>query len=159
MENKIRHRMLVLVCLLAVVGSIAMFLNNASYNPDFSFIDVISGATKKSHKTDDKIESANTWKYTIEDVALSETENYNIIVLTTENGVYQLLFNSDGNSDNPTLLSDKGNEAYQTAVEDAAAYLEEQGYNIHIKECSENMMLSLVHAGCFDYFLMSAEVN
>lgn len=159
MEDKIRHRLLILVSLLVVVGGITMLLNNASYNPDFSFIDVISGATKKSHKTDDENEFADTWKYTMEDVALTETENYNVIVLTTESGVYRLLFNSAGNSDNPTLLSNKGNEAYQTAVEDTATYLEELGYNIRIKECSENMMLSLVHAGCFDYFLMSAEVN
>lgn len=72
---------------------------------------------------------------------------------------YRVLENtSDKNTDKIVLLSDKGNKEYQRAVQNIADYLKEQGYHVRIKECSETMMLSLVHAGHFDIFLMSEEV-
>lgn len=57
------------------------------------------------------------------------------------------------------LLADKENEDYQKAIQNIADYLKEQGYKVRIKKCSETMMLSLVHAGHFDVFLMSEEVT
>ena len=61
------------------------------------------------------------------------------------------------NTDTIMLLSARGNTEYQKAVQNVSVYLKEQGYHVRIKECSETMMLSLVHAGHFEVFLMSEE--
>ncbi|MFR9100849.1 MAG: DUF6921 family protein [Anaerostipes hadrus] len=42
-------------------------------------------------------------------------------------------------------------------MQNVADNLKKQGYKIFIKQCSETMMLSLVHAGHFDLFLMKEE--
>lgn len=47
MKERIQHSLVLLIGLLVIVGGISLFLNNASYNPDFSVMDAISGATKK----------------------------------------------------------------------------------------------------------------
>lgn len=161
MKERIQHFTLILLVLLIIVGGIALFLNNASYNPDFSVIDAISGATKKTHSDNDKSETVSSWGYTKEDIALSEElfSNYTEEMIVIAGNTYRVLENtSDKNTDKIVLLSDKGNKEYQRAVQNIADYLKEQGYHVRIKECSETMMLSLVHAGHFDIFLMSEEV-
>lgn len=161
MKERIQHFALIFLALLIIVGGISIFLNNASYNPDFSVIDAISGATKKTHSDNDKSETDSSWKYTKEDIALSEElfSNYTEEMIVTAGNTYRVLENtSDKNTDKIVLLSDKGNKEYQKAVQNVADYLKEQGYHVRIKECSETMMLSFVHAGYFDMFLMSEEV-
>jgi len=158
MKERIQHLMLILLVLLVIVGGISVFLNNASYNPDFSVIDVISGATKKSHRDKEKSEAASVWGYAKDDLALSEENDTEEIIITAGN-TYRVLENTSAmeHADEIVLLSDKGNEEYQKAVRNLSDYLKEQGYHVRIKECSETMMLSLVHAGHFDMFLMSEE--
>ena len=158
MKERIQHLMLVLLGVLLIAGGLSLFLYNASYNPDFSVVDVISGATKKSRRDKGKREETSVWGYTKDDLALSG-ENYTEEVIVTAENTYRVLENISmmEHADDIVLLSDKGNEAYQKAVGNLSDYLNEQGYHVSIKECSETMMLSLVHAGHFDLFLMSEE--
>lgn len=161
-KEKIRHAGLVLLVLLAIVGGIYLFLYNASYNPDFSMIDVLSGATKKTHRAagdPTKEKTASAWGYTKDDVAWSGKSDEEGIV--TAGTTYRVLKNiSDREkTDEQVLLSNRENPDYQKAVRRIAENLEKQGYRIRIKECGETMMLSLVHAGHFDWFLMCEEVS
>lgn len=160
MKERIQHLMLILLVLLISVGGISAFLNNASYNPNFSVIDAISGATKKSHRDKEKSETVSVWGYSKDDLALSG-EKYAEEIIITAGNTYKVLENTSAmeHADDIVLLSDKGNEEYQKAVRNISDYLEKQGYHVRIKECSEIMMLSLVHAGNFDLFLMSEEVT
>ena len=160
MKEKIQHLMLILLVLLISVGGISVFLNNASYNPDFSVIDAISGATKKAHRDKGKSETASVWGYSKDDLALSGGKYTEEIIITAGN-TYKVLENTSAmeHADDIVLLSDKGNEEYQKAVRNVSDYLEKQGYHVRIKECSEIMMLSLVHAGNFALFLMSEEAT
>ena len=158
MKERIQHLMLVLLGVLLIAGGLSLFLYNVSYNPDFSVVDVISGATKKSRRDKGKREETSVWGYTKDDLALSG-ENYTEEVIVTAENTYRVLENISmmEHADDIVLLSDKENEAYQKAVGNLSDYLNEQGYHVRIKECSETMMLSLVHAGHFDLFLMSEE--
>ena len=162
MKDRMQHFALILLALLIIVGGISIFLNNASYNPDFSVIDAISGATKKTHSDNDKNEAVSSWEYTKEDIALSEElfSNYTEEMIVTAGSTYKVLENTSAikKTDTVVLLSDKENKTYQRAVQNIADYLKEDGYHVRIKECSETMMLSFVHAGHFDMFLMSEEV-
>ena len=65
MKKAIRHRILVLLALIIVTGGISIFFNNVSFDPDFSVVDALSGATKKSKKKAVTGETISTWKYTI----------------------------------------------------------------------------------------------
>ena len=158
MKERIQHLMLVLLVLLILTGGISVFLDNASYNPDFSVIDAISGATKKTHYDSDSGETVSVWGYSKDDVALSGAD-YAEETITTSGHTYKVLTHTPSveKTDNIVLLSDKGNKEYQKAVRNVADHLKEQGYHVRIKKCSEIMMLSLVHAGHFDMFLMSEE--
>ena len=92
MKEKIKHSAFVLVGLLLIVAGLSLFFNNASYNPDFSVMDAISGATKRS-KNDSKDkgnEASSDWNYTKADSALSGKE-YTEVLITTKNSTYHLL--------------------------------------------------------------------
>lgn len=184
MKKAIQHRALILLTLIIVTGGISIFLNNVSFNPDFSVVDALSGATQKSKKTVVKGEKISTWKYTIEDVALKgeqeaekeqttkeeqytkkqqHKEQYIEKILTTDEGIYCILENGNAKkkiekkTEKIILLSNKENSSYQKAVKNVASYLEKQGNSVQIKECTETMMLSMVHAGDFTVFVMSEE--
>ena len=154
MKEQIQHRLLILLVLLGLTGSISLFLNNASFNPDFSMLDSISGATKKSHQGKNK--AVSKWNYTQDDIALEEGEKYREEYITIEQDSYILLEKNVVPSKENTvvLLSNRENSVYQQAVGKVAEYLQKQGYHVQIKEYTETMMLSLVHAGHFDFFLM-----
>ncbi len=159
MKEKIQHRLFVLAALLVIVGGISLFLNNASYNPEFSVLDAITGATKKTQHSEAKDETVPAWGYTTDDIALSG-KDYVEEQIVIDGNTYKVLKNTKAieNADKIVLLSNKENKEYQKAVKKIADSLKEQGYKIRIKECSEMMMLSLVHTGHFDIFLMSEEV-
>ena len=159
MKEKIQHRLFVLAALLVLVGGISLFLNNASYNPEFSVLDAITGATKKTQHSEAKDETVPAWGYTTDDIALSG-KDYVEEQIVIDGNTYKVLKNTKAieNADKIVLLSNKENKEYQKAVKKIADSLKEQGYKIRIKECSEMMMLSLVHTGHFDIFLMSEEV-
>ena len=158
MKERTQHLTLILLVLLVLAGGLSVFLNNASYNPDFSAMDAITGATKKTHYDSDTGETVSVWGYSKDDVVLSGSD-YTEEMIVTAGKTYKVLKNipSVENTDDIELLSDKGNKEYQKAVRNIADYLKEQGYHVRIRKCSETMMLSLVHAGHFDLFLMSEE--
>ena len=160
MKEKIKHSAFVLVGLLLIVAGLSLFFNNASYNPDFSVMDAISGATKRS-KNDSKDkgnEASSDWNYTKDDIAFSGKE-YTEVLITTKNSTYHLLKSKQkfSKKQDIILLSSKENKTYQKAVQNVADNLKKQGHKISIKQCSETMMLSLAHAGHFDLFLMREE--
>lgn len=184
MKKAIQHRALILLALVIVTGGISIFLNNVSFNSDFSVVDALSGATKRTKKKTATGESISAWRYTIEDVALKEEqytekegsakkeqyikkeqhkEKYIEKILKTDEGTYRILENGNAKKkikNKPkeiVLLSNKENSSYQEAVKNVASYLEKQGNSVRIKECTETMMLSMVHAGDFMVFVMSEE--
>lgn len=158
MREKAQHFLLVLLGTLVVSTGIAVLLNNASYNPDFSMMDAISGATKKAHKGNAENEINVTWEYSKDDVGLSG-ENYAEDAIVIEGNTYKVLKNSSAmeNGSDIVLLSNKEDQEYQKAVVCIADHLKKQGYSVQIKEYNEIMMLSLIHAGRFSIFLMSEE--
>ena len=160
MKEKIKHSAFVLVGLLLIVAGLSLFFNNASYNPDFSVMDAISGATKRS-KNDSKDkgnEASSDWNYTKADIALSGKE-YTEVLITTKNSTYHLLKSKQkfSKKQDIILLSSKENKTYQKAVQNVADDLKKHGYKVSIKQYSETMMLSLAHAGHFNLFLMKEE--
>lgn len=158
MREKVQHFLLILLGTLVISTGIAVLLNNASYNPDFSMMDAISGATKKAHKANPENEINTIWEYSKDDVGLSG-ENYVEDVIVTEGTTYKVLKNPSAmeNGSDIVLLSNKEDPEYQKAVVRIADHLEKQGYSVRIKEYNEIMMLSFVHAGRFSIFLMSEE--
>ena len=155
MKKRIQHCILVLFILFIIAGGISIFLNNVSFNHDFSMADTTSGATKKAHHGKNKIISE--WNYSRDDIALADTEYVEELVTVGKN-TYRVL-RKDSDTADIVILSNKENGDYQRAVKNIAGYLESQGYHVRIKECSEVMMLSLAHAGHFNVFLMSEEVR
>lgn len=160
MKEKIEHRVFILLTLVLIVGGIALFLNNLSFNPDFSIMDAVSGATQRSHKSEDQQDVISTWNYTREELALPENNSYAETLITPQKTAYRILENSSQKTNTKTaiLLSNKQDVSYQNAVQEVADYLTDQGYDVQIKECSETMMLSMVHAGKFTFFIMDQEV-
>ena len=156
-KENIQHLLLVLLASLAMAGGISLFLNQVSYNPDFSVMDAISGATKKSRCNQAQEETAPAWEYTLDDVSLSEEAYADEVIVTAETAYKVLKHIPDETAGSIVLLSNRENKDYQNAVQSLTDYLETQGYQVQIKTCSEIMMLSLVHAGHFDLFLMSEE--
>lgn len=157
MKEKMKHMLFVAAGLVVIVTGISVLFHNISYNPNFSVMDAISGATKRS-KNDSKNkgnEEVFDWNYTKDDIALSEKE-YAEVSITIKNRTYHLLKSKTkfSKKENIILLSSKENKAYQKAVQNVADDLKKQGYKVSIKQYSETMMLSLAHAGHFDLFLM-----
>ena len=160
MKEKIKHMLFVTACLVIIVAGISVLFHNISYNPDFSVMDAISGATKRS-KNDSKDkgnEASSDWNYTKDDIALSGKE-YTEESITIKNCIYKLLKNKTkfSKKEQIILLSNKEDKTYQKAVRNVADRFERQGYKVSIKQSSETMMLSLAHAGHFDLFLMREE--
>ena len=161
MKERIRHRILIICILIIVVGGITLLLNNISFNPDFSVMDAISSATKKSSHDKGSEKVISKWKYTREDIELSDNDSYTESFIIIEDVTYKILENTyrKENAGKMTLLSNKEDTNYQAAVKKVAEYLENQGYDIQIKEYTESMMLSMAHAGKFTFFIMDEEVQ
>lgn len=154
MKKQIKHCILVIIIVFLTAGAISLFLNNLSFNPDFSLFDAMSGATEKSHQVENE---ESEWNYSRTDIQLSDSK-YTEKWITTGKSRYRIL-QKDSDTKDIVILSDKENDDYQEAVGKVAGDLETKGYHVRIKKYSEIMMLSLAHAGHFDVFLMSEEVN
>ena len=161
MKEHLKRRSLILLALAIIVGVTSLFLYNASFNPSFSAIDLVTSASKKTRQKTKEASTENVadWKYTLDDLVLSEPENYEETEITANEKTYHLLKNiaKVSEEDNLIILSDKEDSFYQTAVQEIADALEQQGYQVTVKTYSKTMMLSLAHAGRFDIFLMSEE--
>lgn len=158
MKEKIKHMLFVTASLVIIVAGISVLFHNISYNPDFSVMDAISGATKKSKHNKKETKEDPDWNYTKDDIVLSGKE-YTEESITIKNCIYKLLKNKTkfSKKEQIILLSNKEDKTYQKAVRNVADHFERQGYKVSIKQSSETMMLSLAHAGHFDLFLMREE--
>ena len=158
MKEIIKHMLFVTACLVIIVAGISVLFHNISYNPDFSVMDAISGATKKSKHNKKETKEDPDWNYTKDDIVLSGKE-YTEESITIKNCIYKLLKNKTkfSKKEQIILLSNKEDKTYQKAVRNVADRFERQGYKVSIKQSSETMMLSLAHAGHFDLFLMREE--
>ena len=158
MKEKIKHMLFVTACLVIIVAGISVLFHNISYNPDFSVMDAISGATKKSKHNKKEMKEDPDWNYTKDDIVLSGKE-YTEESIKIKNCIYKLLKNKTkfSKKEQIILLSNKEDKTYQKAVRNVADRFERQGYKVSIKQSSETMMLSLAHAGHFDLFLMREE--
>ena len=155
MKEQLKRRLLILLAALGVVIILSTVFNHASYDPNFSFVDAISGATRRSRRND--AETAIEWEYFTDDLALPDPTAYTEETIDTENSRYIVLQKAEL-SDKPLIfLSDKNNSAYANAVQQAAQYYENAGYTVEIRTYSETMMLSLAHAEHFDLFLLREE--
>lgn len=154
-KEKIKHRCVILLIWLIVVFGISVFLNHASFDPNFSVFDVVTGATKKSDKKNKK--EKTSWKYRKDEFYLSSKQNVKEVKIKINDITYHILEHNLQNKKEILLLSNKEDNDYQKAVEQIEKYFKNQGYHVKIKETTETMMLSMVHEGKFHIFLMSEE--
>ena len=158
MQDQLKRRFIILLLSLLIVIGISTFLNRASFDPNFSIVDAISGATKRSHRNSSKTDDVTAWGYTMDDLALPDVTAYIEETIVIENSSYVLLRKEDLPNKTLLILSDKDNRDYAKAVQQIAEYYENLGYIVEIREYSETMMLSLAHAEHFDLFLLREEV-
>lgn len=157
MKNQLKRRAVILLVSFMLVAGISVILNKASFDPDFSVVDVVTGATKHSQSDSSKTDTAASRSYSAEDLALSDETAYVEETVEGKGNRYVVLKKSELPNDTLVLLSDKDNTDYGEAVLQVAEYYENIGYRVEIREYSETMMLSLAHAGHFDLFLLREE--
>ena len=125
MKEKIKHMLFVTASLVIIVAGISVLFHNISYNPDFSVMDAISGATKKSKHNKKETKEDPDWNYTKDDIALSGKE-YTEESITIKNCTYKLLKNKTkfSKKEQIILLSNKEDKTYQKAVRNVADHFE-----------------------------------
>ena len=157
---QIKRRIIILLAAFLLVSGISLLLNRASFDPDFNMLDVITGASEKSH--DDSSEESGgeaAWGYSAEDLALEDEGAYTEEPADTGDGRYLLLRRADLPKGTLRILSDRESPEYSEAVQRVAAYYESLGYTTDVRECGNSMMLALAHAGKFDLFLLREEAE
>ena len=154
MKTQLKRRFIILLASLLLVIGISALLNRASFDPNFSVVDAISSATKRSHRNSSKTDTVTVWGYSVDDLVLPDEAAYIEETVATGNTNYVLLRKADLPNGTLLLLSDKDNRNYTKAVQQVAEYYENFGYTVEIREYSETMMLSLAHAAHFDLFLL-----
>lgn len=157
MKTQLKRRLLILLASLLLVIGISVFLNRASFDPNFSVVDAISSATKRSHRNSSKTDTATVWSYSVDDLALPDGSAYIEETTTIGNTSYVLLRKAELPNGTLLILSDKDNRDYTKAIQQVAESYEALGYTVEIREYSETMMLSLAHAEHFDLFLLREE--
>lgn len=158
-KENLQRRLILVLALLLLAGGLALLLNKASFDPNFSVLDAITGSTKRIHRESDGENAA--WRYTREDLMLPEEARCEETILDTGETRYRLLWNreSEGTSETIMLLSNREDSDYQRAVRNVTAALENQGYTVRCAAYGETMMLSRAHAGRFDVFILCEEVQ
>ena len=157
MKIQLKRRAIILFISFLLVTGISVFLNKASFDSNFSVMDAVTGATKRSHHSLPKADMITTWGYSEDDIVLQDETAYIKKNIEVKNDSYVVLKKADLPKDTLVILSDKNNSDYTKAVQQVAAYYENLGYLVEIREYSEIMMLSLAHAGHFDLFLLRKE--
>lgn len=157
MKTQLKRRLLILLASLLLVIGISAFLNRASFDPNFSVVDAISSATKRSHRSSSKTDTVTAWSYSVDDLALPDGSAYIEETTTIGNTSYVLLRKAELPNGTLLILSDKDNRDYTKAIQQVAEYYEALGYTVEIREYSETMMLSLAHTEHFDLFLLREE--
>lgn len=154
MKKQLKRGLIILLTSMLLVAGLSILLNRASFDPNFSVADAVTGATKRAHKKSSTSDTVTVWGYSADDLALPDITAYSEETIITEKGSYVLLRKLELSQDTLVILSDKDNRDYAKAVEQAATYYENLGYTIEIRKYSETMMLSLAHAEHFDLFLL-----
>ena len=134
--------------------ALALFCHNASYNPSFSVLDAVTGATPKS-AAKRKVNSAAT-TYTLEDFQFQESlEAFEMV--RVEQGV--LMRRRVAQANPPVFLCDMDARDYRRKCEYAASALEQSGQpvELRLRHCYE--FLSLAHAGRFDILLLTEDAK
>ena len=157
MKKQLKRRVIILLTTFLFVIGISAFLNKASFDPNFSVVDAVTGATKRSHHNSSKTGMTTTWGYSEDDLVLQDETVYIEENIEVKNDSYVVLKKADLPQNTLVILSDKDNRDYTKAVQQVAEYYEDLGYSVEIREYSEIMMLSLAHAGHFDLFLLRKE--
>ena len=157
MKKQLKRRTIILLASFLLVLGISTFLNKASFDPDFSVVDAVTGATKRSRHNSSKTGTITTWGYSEDDLVLQDETAYIEENIEVKNDSYVVLKKADLPQNTLVILSDKDNHDYTKAVQQVAEYYEDLGYSVEIREYSETMMLSLSHAGHFDLFLLRKE--
>ena len=157
MKIQLKRRAIILFISFLFVIGISNFLNKASFDPNFSVMDAVTGATERSHHNSSKADTITTWGYSEDDLVLSDKKSCIEESIEVKNSSYAVLKKADLSKDTLIILSDKDNSDYTKAVQQVAEYYEDLGYSVEIREYSETMMLSLAHAGHFDLFLLRKE--
>lgn len=158
MKAQLKRRLIILLASLLLVIGISTLLNRASFDPNFSVVDAISSATKRSHRSSSKTDTVTPWGYSVDDLALPDEAAYIEETVSAGNSSYVLLRKANLQDGTLLILSDKDNRDYAKAVQQVVEYYEALGYTVEIREYSETMMLSLAHAEHFDLFLLREEV-
>lgn len=159
MNSQIKRRFFIILATLLIVTIISAFLNRASFDPNFSVMDALSGATRRTHKNTAVSDTITTWNYSVETLALPDGTAYTEETVTTEAGSYVLLRKTDLPQNTLVILSNQTNNDYTEAVLLIAEYYESCGFTVKIRAYNETMMLSLAHAGHFDLFLLRKEAT
>lgn len=150
-----KRKLIIILATIFLVSATGSLLNQMSYNPNFSMLDAITSASKKSKKKQTKTIDLS-WSYGLEDFKLSDNDGYKEKTLTIDNKNYTLL-QKDTDSRSLTILSNKENSDYQKSVERICDFYQNQGYKINMVSSSETLFLSLAHAKHFDLLLMRKE--
>lgn len=157
MKNQLKRRAIILLILFLLVTGISTFLNKASFDPNFSVMDAITGATKSSQHNSSKTDTMTEWGYSVDELALPDETSYTEETIKVKSGRYVLLKKANLSKDTLVILSARDNSNYTEAVHQVAEYYKTLGYSVKIREYSEIMMLSLAHTEHFDLFLLRKE--
>ena len=141
------------VIITAAAGAgLALFCYNASYNPKFSAVDFITGATPKVKAKRNR--TAQETDYTLVDFQLQETPE-NFERLDFEHGI--LLVRKRSRSDYLIFLCDADAPDYVKKCAEAAKFLEGKGCRVKIRTLHRYEFTSLAHAGRFDVLLLTKD--
>ncbi len=155
--------LLIVVLLIAALGSLC---NKISYDPNFSMVDAMTGASKRKEREEKRTEentpaeTKEEWDYSLDRLALSEDDpKLSIVSVVDGKKEYRLLrANEKGDSREIVLLANSENADYLSSVQAVAVLLTEQGYTVSVRKYSETMFTSLAHAKKFDVIVIGEEV-
>ncbi len=149
------HQIRIVVIVLAIFAAMTAFLYNKSW---CTGNDAVTSASKKQIRNENVI---SDWEYSKDDVALPEEGDFSEVVILAEGSKYRLLRNNRNRSKDAALVlpCDRQSATYKKAIQNVKSYLEAEGCAVQVKNVSHARMLSIVHAGRFDYFLLCEEMK
>ena len=132
-----------------------VFLYKSSFDPQFTVVDALSGATKKK----EHVKQTTEWGYTADDFSLGEKkQQYQEKKIFLNGKQYQVLWKITAQKQGKLILIvNKENRAYKKAASEFAGQLEQEGYQIQIREDTELMFQSVARSGKFDILLLNGE--
>jgi hypothetical protein len=153
--NRTARRIRIVIIVLATAAAMTAFLYNESWNSES---DAVTSASKNQTRSENVI---SDWEYTWDGIALPEEGDFSEVVFQAGGSKYRLLQNNRERAEGAVLVlpCDKQSASYQEAAQKVKSYLETEGYEVQVKNVTQARMLSIVHAGRFDYFLMSEEAK